>query len=66
MRTTDENFLDFLTQLLQLDPQKRPTAEEALRHPWLTQTEYMEVTSTVPATQQSQQVQQQQQQQQQQ
>ena len=26
--------------LLQVDPRKRPTAEEALKHPWLTEVEY--------------------------
>ncbi|CAJ1332552.1 unnamed protein product [Effrenium voratum] len=35
MRTGDEVFLDFLTQLLQLDPSKRPTAAEASKHPFL-------------------------------
>lgn len=28
-------FLDFLTALLQIDPARRPTAREALEHPWL-------------------------------
>jgi len=37
MRTESEEFLDFLTQLLQLDPSKRPTAAEALKHPFLLQ-----------------------------
>mmetsp|Transcript_79743 Transcript_79743/g.154129 ORF Transcript_79743/g.154129 Transcript_79743/m.154129 type:complete len:838 (+) Transcript_79743:77-2590(+) len=40
MRTDCEEFLDFLTQLLQLDPSKRPTASEALRHPWLARCKY--------------------------
>jgi len=40
MRTDCEEFLDFLTQLLQLEPSKRPTASEALRHPWLTRCKY--------------------------
>lgn len=35
MRTDCEEFLDFLTQLLQLDPALRPTAAEALEHPFL-------------------------------
>jgi len=25
---------DFITQLLEFDPAKRPSAEEALQHPW--------------------------------
>jgi serine/threonine protein kinase len=33
----DEGFLDFLAYLLTVDPAARPTAEEALGHPWLTQ-----------------------------
>eukprot|EP01012_Entosiphon_sulcatum_P008707 TRINITY_DN14776_c0_g1_i1.p1 TRINITY_DN14776_c0_g1~~TRINITY_DN14776_c0_g1_i1.p1 ORF type:complete len:738 (+),score=176.32 TRINITY_DN14776_c0_g1_i1:83-2296(+) len=33
--TNDGPFLDFINCLLQLDPEKRPTAEEALRHPFL-------------------------------
>jgi len=35
MRTDDEVFLDFLERLLQLEPSKRPTASEALQHPFL-------------------------------
>ena len=31
----DELFVDFLKSLLQVDPQKRINAEEALSHPWL-------------------------------
>jgi serine/threonine protein kinase len=31
----DDGFLDFLTALLQIDPARRPTAREALEHPWL-------------------------------
>ena len=30
----DENFIDFLRYLLKIDPNERPTAEEALNHPW--------------------------------
>merc|ERR1719382_2036312 len=36
MRTDCAEFLDFLEQLLQLDPAKRPTAREAMAHPFLT------------------------------
>lgn len=32
----DEGLLDFISYLLTIDPKKRPTAEEALMHPWLT------------------------------
>jgi serine/threonine protein kinase len=31
----DDDFLEFLTALLQLDPARRPTAAEALAHPFL-------------------------------
>mmetsp|Transcript_22158 Transcript_22158/g.53029 ORF Transcript_22158/g.53029 Transcript_22158/m.53029 type:complete len:694 (+) Transcript_22158:301-2382(+) len=31
----DEGFLDFLSTLLRIDPEERPTAEAALQHPWL-------------------------------
>lgn len=40
MRTDSEEFLDFLEQLLQLDPEKRPTASEALQHAWITTCKY--------------------------
>jgi serine/threonine protein kinase len=40
MRTESPEFLDFLGKLLQLDPAKRPTAAEALEHPWITQCKY--------------------------
>merc|ERR1719188_986252 len=40
MRTESEEFLSFLSQLLQLDPAMRPTASEALEHPWLSKCEY--------------------------
>jgi len=35
MRVEDDCFEDFLTCLLQIDPAKRPTAAEAMQHPWL-------------------------------
>mmetsp|Transcript_12022 Transcript_12022/g.18305 ORF Transcript_12022/g.18305 Transcript_12022/m.18305 type:complete len:523 (-) Transcript_12022:150-1718(-) len=31
----DESFVHFLSELLQFDPAKRPSATKALRHPWL-------------------------------
>eukprot|EP00440_Ansanella_granifera_P001389 gb/GFBE01001497.1/.p1 GENE.gb/GFBE01001497.1/~~gb/GFBE01001497.1/.p1 ORF type:complete len:758 (+),score=187.46 gb/GFBE01001497.1/:1-2274(+) len=40
MRTDNELFLDFLEKLLQLDPTKRPTATEALQHPFLKPGQY--------------------------
>eukprot|EP00271_Cylindrocystis_brebissonii_P016696 TRINITY_DN408_c0_g1_i1.p1 TRINITY_DN408_c0_g1~~TRINITY_DN408_c0_g1_i1.p1 ORF type:complete len:1606 (-),score=366.34 TRINITY_DN408_c0_g1_i1:2050-6867(-) len=33
----DPGFIDFVDSLLQVDPEKRPTALEALSHPWLAQ-----------------------------
>eukprot|EP00658_Telonema_sp_P-2_P071736 TRINITY_DN6095_c0_g1_i4.p1 TRINITY_DN6095_c0_g1~~TRINITY_DN6095_c0_g1_i4.p1 ORF type:complete len:396 (+),score=114.08 TRINITY_DN6095_c0_g1_i4:287-1474(+) len=35
MHCEDELFLDFLHFLLTIDPVQRPTAREALQHPWL-------------------------------
>lgn len=32
---TEHAFIDFLEQLLKTDPAHRPTAEQALQHPWL-------------------------------
>jgi hypothetical protein len=40
MRIEDENFLDFLAQLLQIDPDLRMSADEALKHPWITLANY--------------------------
>ncbi|KAJ7555067.1 hypothetical protein O6H91_05G021000 [Diphasiastrum complanatum] len=31
----DQGFVDFVDYLLQINPQKRPSASEALKHPWL-------------------------------
>ena len=31
----DKDCIDFIESLLVVDPDKRPTAEEALEHPWL-------------------------------
>jgi len=35
VRSDDGLFVDFLEQLLQLDPSLRPTAGQILKHPWL-------------------------------
>eukprot|EP01068_Selenidium_serpulae_P016172 Selendium_serpulae@DN6274_c2_g1_i1.p1 len=34
-RVNDAKFVDFIRSLLQIDPCQRPTALEALKHPWL-------------------------------
>ncbi|KAF6990571.1 hypothetical protein CFC21_007741 [Triticum aestivum] len=34
LRCSDSKFVDFLSCLLQINPRKRPTAREALRHRW--------------------------------
>jgi serine/threonine protein kinase len=33
----DDMFVDFVRWLLEVDPMKRPTAKQAMNHPWLTQ-----------------------------
>jgi len=48
MRTESEEFLDFLSLLLKLDPAERPTASEALQHPWLTKCKYSDGIGTGP------------------
>ena len=40
MRIKDDEFLHFLSQLLQVDPAFRMTAKEALSHPWLSPGKY--------------------------
>ncbi|KAJ8558550.1 hypothetical protein K7X08_034079 [Anisodus acutangulus] len=35
LSVSDPLFLDFVIKLLEISPQKRPTAKEALDHPWL-------------------------------
>eukprot|EP00697_Spironema_sp_BW2_P006146 gnl/Spiro4/18562_TR9948_c0_g1_i1.p1 gnl/Spiro4/18562_TR9948_c0_g1~~gnl/Spiro4/18562_TR9948_c0_g1_i1.p1 ORF type:complete len:620 (+),score=137.13 gnl/Spiro4/18562_TR9948_c0_g1_i1:71-1930(+) len=35
LKTSDELFLDFVSSLLTINPANRPSASEALRHPWL-------------------------------
>lgn len=36
----DDNFVDFVKTLLTIDPNNRPSAKEALNHPWLTKVKY--------------------------
>lgn len=40
LRTDDAHFLDFVRWLLEIDPTKRPSAKEAMQHPWLTESVY--------------------------
>ncbi|KAL6980713.1 hypothetical protein U1Q18_022349 [Sarracenia purpurea var. burkii] len=35
LQVSDIGFIDFLRDLLEINPQRRPTAREALEHPWL-------------------------------
>lgn len=35
LQISDVGFLNFLRDLLEINPQRRPTAKEALDHPWL-------------------------------
>ena len=37
LKTEDQYFVDFVRWLLEIDPTKRPTAKEAMQHPWLTE-----------------------------
>ncbi|XP_011656413.1 serine/threonine-protein kinase prp4 isoform X1 [Cucumis sativus] len=37
LQVFDLGFIDFLTSLLEINPERRPTAKEALAHPWLSQ-----------------------------
>ncbi|KAF7732101.1 hypothetical protein EC973_006356 [Apophysomyces ossiformis] len=36
LKSTDENFIDFVNQCLNWDPEKRLTPDEAFQHPWIT------------------------------
>jgi serine/threonine protein kinase len=40
LKTNDENFFDFIKNLLEIDPNNRMSAQEALRHPWMTESKY--------------------------
>ncbi|KAJ4819764.1 Protein kinase superfamily protein [Rhynchospora pubera] len=35
LQSSDTKFVDFISHLLQINPRRRPTAEEALQHQWL-------------------------------
>ena len=41
MGTEDDMFVDFVRWLLEVDPLKRPTAKQAMNHPWLTKSKYV-------------------------
>ncbi|KAM1054086.1 hypothetical protein FF1_001518 [Malus domestica] len=38
LQVTDIGFIDFVKSLLEVNPERRPTAREALEHPWLSYT----------------------------
>lgn len=40
LKTNDENFYDFVKNLLEIDPNNRIGAQEALKHPWITESKY--------------------------
>ena len=42
LHTDDLMFLDFVGNLLTVDPEKRMSSTEALKHPWLTESVYEE------------------------
>lgn len=48
MACDDDNFVDFVRWLLEIDPLKRPTAKQALTHPWLTECKYTIADESLP------------------
>jgi serine/threonine protein kinase len=40
LKCNDENFFDFIKSLLEIDPNLRLSAKDALNHPWITQSKY--------------------------
>lgn len=38
LQISDPVFIDFIKNLLEINPARRPTVREALKHPWLSQT----------------------------
>ncbi|CAF2040933.1 unnamed protein product [Rotaria magnacalcarata] len=45
LRTTDQNFIDFIRRCFEWDPVERLTPEEGLRHPWIIETKLKQRTS---------------------
>ncbi|CAF2587864.1 unnamed protein product [Rotaria sp. Silwood2] len=45
LRTTDQNFIDFIRRCFEWDPVERLTPEEGLRHPWIIETKLTQRTS---------------------
>jgi serine/threonine protein kinase len=42
LKTSDENFYNFVKRLLEIDPNIRMSATEALNHPWIKDVKYPE------------------------
>ena len=42
LHTEDPFFIDFISKLLDIDPDRRLSAKEALKHPFLTEASYPE------------------------
>ena len=40
LKSNDDNFNDFMKGLLEIDPNLRLSAREALNHPWMTESKY--------------------------
>ena len=40
LKTNDENFYDFIKNLLEIEPSSRISAQDALKHPWITESKY--------------------------
>jgi serine/threonine protein kinase len=40
LKTNDENFYEFIKCLLEIDPNNRMSASDALKHPWITHSKY--------------------------
>ena len=40
LKTNDENFYDFIKNLLEIEPSSRISAQDALIHPWITESKY--------------------------